>query len=299
MTRVDDLTSELLALVDPQQRAQLRRLPDLDELVSSLVSTARSAWPTLDLPTEVFLRYLAGKIPEEEPFERTLRNLCVDELYLCCACAEGNAPAVALFHQRYEPVLESALGKLRMGEAMTQDVKQLLLGQLLTNTPDKPAMITTYGGHGRLARWLRVVAARTGRALLSREKKLVLVGDERIASELGPSAPEPEAATKRTYRELFKRAFKHALRTLGPREANLLRQRYVDSLNLAQIGTIYRVHPSTVHRWLEKARTTLLERTSAHLMEVLRVSQKDCESILRMIQSDLDITLQTFLSQPP
>lgn len=290
------LAPALLALVDPRTRQRLEQLPDLDALLRSFLSVARLAWPTIELADEAFLRYLAAHLPADEPFERALRNLCVDELYLCSACAAGDNEAVSLFRERYGRVIRSALNALRLGEATTEEVEQALLARLLSGSPEQPAMITTYGGYGRLARWLRVVAARTGRALLEREKKLVLVGDERIAAELASERPDLDSGSKQAYREVFKRAFKHALGTLQPRELNLLRQRYVDNLGLVEIGTIYRVHHTTAHRWLENARAALLERTCAHMREALQVSEQDCESILRLIQSNLDITLHTFLS---
>jgi RNA polymerase sigma-70 factor (ECF subfamily) len=298
-TRSPSLARQLLALVDGDTHEQLAQLPDLEALLASFLDSARSAWPTLDLPPDLFLRYLAARVPRDGSVERAFRNLCVEDLYLCCACAAGNQQAVALFHQHYLPLLQSTLRGLRIGETMTEEVQQHLLERLLAGSRSQPAMITTYGGYGRLARWLRVVAARIGRSLLAEEKKLVLVGDERIAAELADHASEPEIQSKQVYRELFKRAFKHALKTLEARELNLLRQRYVDNLNLAQIGAIYRVHHTTVHRWLEKAKAVLLERTRAHMREALEVSQGECESIIRLIQSDLDLTLQTFLSQTP
>ena len=70
---------------------------------------------------------------------------------------------------------------------------------------------------------------------------------------------------------------------------------------LERIAAIYRVHHATIHRRLEKVREGLLVLTKAHLERALSVSSDECASIIRLIQSDFDLTLQTFFRRlaPP
>ena len=52
------------------------------------------------------------------------------------------------------------------------------------------------------------------------------------------------------------------------------------------------LHRATVARWLQKARETLLKQTRKIMMKRAGVSPTECDSILRVVQSQFDITLK-------
>ena len=56
------------------------------------------------------------------------------------------------------------------------------------------------------------------------------------------------------------------------------------------------MHHSTVLRRLDQVKRELLELTHDLLRERLDVTQNECLSVIRLIQSNFDLTLQTFLS---
>ena len=77
----------------------------------------------------------------------------------------------------------------------------------------------------------------------------------------------------------------------------LLRHSVIDGLGIDQIAAIYHVHRATAARQLKQARTTLVDATRERMRIALRVSETELESIMRMIMSLADITLQQVLAR--
>jgi RNA polymerase sigma-70 factor (ECF subfamily) len=271
----------------------------LVEQLAGAIEHARQSWPGVRIDPALWCRYLAARLPPPAELPRMLPRLSVDELYLCCACAAGEPRAVAAFQQRYLPLIDGALLKLRLGPGLREEVRQQLAMRLLVADEGTPPLLAGYAGTGKLGSWLRVVTARVARRALEQEKRVVLSEDDRLEQELVAGQPDAELRhLKAAYREAFRHAFRHALGSLRPREITLLRQRFVDGLSLERIGAVYRVHHTTARRWLEKTRLLLLQRTVEALAERLQISKQECSTIIRLIQSDMDLTLHTLLKSP-
>ena len=103
---------------------------------------------------------------------------------------------------------------------------------------------------------------------------------------------------KRTYSSEFKAAFGEALGGLGAREQTLLRYHHVDGLNIDEIGAIYRVHRVTAFRWLEKAKELLVKSTLEKLRARLKLDPGELDSVLRMIRSQIHLSLVRHLGGP-
>jgi RNA polymerase sigma-70 factor (ECF subfamily) len=95
----------------------------------------------------------------------------------------------------------------------------------------------------------------------------------------------------REYASEFRTAFKETLHRLDSRERTVLRYSALDGLSIDEIARLYSVHRSSAARWLVKARTDLLEGTRSRLMTKLDVTPEELDSILRLIQSQLDASL--------
>ena len=135
---------------------------------------------------------------------------------------------------------------------------------------------------------------------LRKGKREVLVDDDQlIAQHTVSTADDPEVEyMKRTYSNEFKAAFSDALQQLGAREQTLLRYHHVDGLNIDEIGAIYRVHRVTAFRWLEKAKEQLVTRTLELLRARLKLTSKELDSVLRMIRSQIHLSLVRQLGGP-
>ena len=68
-------------------------------------------------------------------------------------------------------------------------------------------------------------------------------------------------------------------------------------MNIDQIGVLYGVHRTTVARWRVQARKVLLKETRRIFREDYRLSGRSFESAMRLIQSELDVSLPRLLEQ--
>ncbi|HSD86847.1 MAG TPA: sigma-70 family RNA polymerase sigma factor, partial [Kofleriaceae bacterium] len=145
-----------------------------------------------------------------------------------------------------------------------------------------------------LRAWLRAAAVRTAIDLM-RARRAVPVAPQELADA---AAFDPIlAGVKQRYRDEFRTAFADASQQLTDRERTLLRYKFVDDLSIDEIGTLYRVHRATVARWLAAIRETLFEGTRSRLMGVLELDELEVDSVLRLIDSQLDVSISAL--RPP
>jgi RNA polymerase sigma-70 factor (ECF subfamily) len=114
--------------------------------------------------------------------------------------------------------------------------------------------------------------------------------------QLASSRDNPEVSLyKRRYRKVFAEVFTQSLKTLSPQERNVLRMRFIDDLSAEAIASFYRVHRTTVMRWLEKSQATLLEMTRSGLRERLNLRNSELDSLLGLVQSGMHESLVAYL----
>jgi RNA polymerase sigma-70 factor (ECF subfamily) len=264
-----------------------------EQLLTSAVDAARGAWPSFFLSSDVFVPYLAQRLQPVSP--SALERLRVAELYLTCACAQGDPAAIAAFEAVYLRDMAAGLPRPTRGASIEGDVTQAVRERLLVHRDGEPARIAEYSGRGALASWVHVVAVRTAlRMMRGRKRQAELDGRYVLGSD---NHGDTEVAyLKKRYRAQFAEAFHAALGTLEPRDRNVLRQHYVDGLTMEEIGVVYHVHRITVVRWIERARTALAKETKRRLAGKLGVGKRELESILRLIRSQLDVSLRRYLA---
>ncbi|HWQ29246.1 MAG TPA: transcriptional regulator, partial [Dehalococcoidia bacterium] len=68
---------------------------------------------------------------------------------------------------------------------------------------------------------------------------------------------------------------------------------------LEEVATVYRVHRATGARWIAQARAALLERLGAELRRRLRADTREVASLVRLLESQLDVTLSRLLAFEP
>ena len=193
---------------------------------------------------------------------------------------------------------------MRIPPPRVADVKQLVRQRLFVGggtagAPTSKGKISEYGGRGDLRRWVRSVAVRTCLNDLRKGKREILVDDDQLIAQHAIAADDPEVEyMKRTYAAEFKAAFSEALGKLGAREQTLLRYHHVDGLNIDEIGAIYRVHRVTAFRWLEKAKEILVRGTLETLRGRLKLPTDELDSVLRMIRSQIHLSLVRHLGGP-
>jgi RNA polymerase sigma-70 factor (ECF subfamily) len=262
----------------------------LDATLESIIGSAAETCPTFSVPREEFVAYLWARLPADVPPEFALAQMHTADLYLACACARGDAQAVAAFDEHCLSQLDRVLGKMGIDADASAEVKQEIRRRVLVGDGRRPEIVD-FSGRGDLRSWVRVMAVRQALRRQERARRDIAVEDDELLERIvAPENPELDYA-KGMYREEFKRAFEAALKALPDRERTLLRQHYIDGLTIDEIGHLYRVHRSTAARLLVRARTRVLAATRAQMMCQLDVQSKDLDSIMRMIRSQIDISL--------
>jgi RNA polymerase sigma-70 factor (ECF subfamily) len=255
----------------------------------ALLTAARQAWPDVHVPDPVFRAYVEARLGDALPSREVAASL-----YIACACVGGDAAAVRALDARYMGDVQRAVARMRLPPEEVADVLQSLRQKLLVGAAREPARIGEYAGRGDLAGWLRVTAVRAALKHIRGRRPNDAADDALLAVRSAEDDPEL-AYMKEVYRRAFREAFGAALATLDAREKNLLRQHFVDGLSVDELGKLYGVHRATAARWVQHAREQLLERTRREFMERARVNARECESVLRLVRSRIDVTLGRLL----
>ena len=297
------LVRSFLDAAPPAIRPVLASIADLDRRLWAIVAEGRAAWPSLAVDANAVVVFIARHATAELA-DAALDGLRPADLYLACACAHCLPGALAAFDRDYMREVDIALSRMRVGPPRLQDVKQLIRQRLFVGggtagQPTSAGKITEYGGRGDLRRWLRSVAVRTCLNELRKGKREVLLSDDQLIAQHAIAADDPEVEyMKRTYANEFRVAFGDALGQLGAREQTLLRYHHVDGLNIDEIGAIYRIHRVTAFRWLEKAKELLVRTTLDLLRSRLKLPAGELDSVLRMIRSQVHLSLIRHLGGP-
>ncbi len=104
------------------------------------------------------------------------------------------------------------------------------------------------------------------------------------------------AAIKSRHLAECNRAVAAALATLEQRERLLLRLSCVERLSVDGIGAMFHVGRSTAARWVSRARERLHEEVLAKVRAELGIGSNEVSSVIRLMRSQLDISLPRLLS---
>ncbi len=260
--------------------------------MDKIVARARARWPRIEVQASDFAAFLAERC---EPSSDAL----ADDLYLACACAQGNVAAHAIFESRHAADIAAALSGMRLPLSVADDAKQRLRTKLFLDEGERPARIRAYSGRGSLSAWVRAVAVRTAIDLLREERSPEVPVEQAVLEVFAGAESSPEIEfLKERYRSQVNESFAHAFTTLTPRQRNLLKQHFVHGLNIDRIGAMYNVHRVTAFRWITQAKVAVYEGARAHLLPLLsegRDELADSDDLLRLLRSQIDLSLDRLL----
>lgn len=280
-------TPELLASIDREAVAVA---------LQQALDVAHQALPTLEISDASFVDFLVARLEPCEGIDGLLaqfESLDLGELYLVCGCLQGDNQAGRLFVERLRPTLQRVLSGLDRPSSELGELEGTLFAHLFVSQSGRPAKIEHYRGEGALRSWVKVVAVRLLLNRLRDEGRLV--GEDQLLEQALDSDPADVRYMKALYRDEFKRAFQQALASLSARDRTLLRFQLVDGMGAAEIAQVYRVHRATVHRWQQDIQEALLQRTRGFLRDQLAVGPAEVDSIVRLIQSNWQVSLTAAL----
>lgn len=257
--------------------------------VDRILSAGRAAMPELSAGDGAIAAHVARRLEGEDAPD----GLDAVEVYLACACATGDAGALAEFERRYFATVPAALGRLALGRDEIDEVIQSLRVRLFVADGGAPRVVG-YAGHGQLGGLVRVAAIRAGLNLLRQRGKLEQDADG--FEDVPVAADDPELARlKAQHRGAFKEAFEEAVRALEPRERSLLGLALVKGLGIDKVATIYGVHRATAARWITSARANLTRAVQRSLGARLGVDTAEVAGLLPLVESQLELSLERLL----
>lgn len=265
---------------------------EIGALLCDVVSTAAAAFPDVDVPADGFVRHLIEKLPAGKPPVEAILGLRGPDLYLAYACSRGEPAALAVFEATFASELKIVLSRARSGGLDPLDVRQVCLEKLFAAERPK---IAEYSGQGDLRGWLRVTLLRTLIDMARKRGSRAEASEEQILEVPAPGNDPELEYLKRLYRGEFKRAFEEAALALSAEDRNVLRYHYAHGLTIDQIGALYSVHRATAARRVAKARAELLAETRRRLGTRLKLSSDELDSVMRMIESDVHMSLTRVL----
>ncbi len=294
---MSDPWSSFCAALPPGHRAA----PDdaAQRELASLLARARDAWPDLELDALALAEAVARAVAEDErPLDEAVASIRAGELALATACAQRQPRALAAFQREFGPAIERALAGGSHHTVTAEEIRQAVMVRLFVDEGRRKAKIGMYAGRGKLVNWVRIVVSRTRadliRAAPGRERP---IEDEDVDEEpLMQAVDSPEARhLEQQYRVEFREAFTDAMQALTPAQRNLLRQRIVFGLKIEEIAALFEIHPATVKRRLARARQALGEETQRILLQRLRLGGTELDSLLRVVQSRVDVSVRRIL----
>ncbi len=267
---------------------------ELGRVFEEMVERGRIAWPDLVVPPEQMAGAFARAIADADEPAVALAELAAEDLHLAQACASGAPMAVAAFDAVCGPTITHSLRAMGLADDVIADIAQEVRAKLFVASSGLPK-IATYSGRALLKSWVRTIATR---AAVDRFRKPEAdpTSDD-VLMDLPDAAPGPELEHfRQRYHAEFKEAFEAALASLEVRERNVLRHHFIDRLSFEDLGALYGVHKTTAFRWLEDARGKLSKRTRNGFQERVRLPPLDMDSVLRLLQSNIDLSLSRVLA---
>jgi RNA polymerase sigma-70 factor (ECF subfamily) len=120
--------------------------------IGRVFSQGRAEWPEVALEYSVFRQHLARVLGDEPDWDWTRSGA---ELYLICACLQGDVAALRAFEAHTE--IATAITRIEAEAEFVEEVLSTLREALFVGPRAK---LASYAGRGPLGPWLSVAAAR-------------------------------------------------------------------------------------------------------------------------------------------
>jgi RNA polymerase sigma-70 factor (ECF subfamily) len=268
--------------------------PALDQEIVTLYERALGTWSGIArVARERFASEVAQRLGDkaQAPVVAGLH----DDIYIAIAAGDGDDAAVRACDAIMGRELDYTAMRLRATPTQADDVRSELRRLLFTSEHERPAALATFTGRGDLRGYVRVMAARALARRMQRERR-----EEELDSgvlELLDPALDPEVAVLREhYKDVVEAAFTSALAELSPRARAVLRYHLVDGWTIDQLGARYGTHRATASRWLTAAREELRAGIRKRLAAQLLVSESQVDSIVALVTSRIEVSLDRLLS---
>ncbi|MCA9639983.1 MAG: sigma-70 family RNA polymerase sigma factor [Polyangiaceae bacterium] len=259
--------------------------------MSEALTRAQAALPELQAEPACFARVLERVCQRKACEADALSDDGLAEVLLVAALMEHDPGAQSYFERAILDVVAPALAPMKLGSELGDDIRQQVAEKLLL-PQDGVLLLERYAGDGRLRGLVKVMAVRSA---ISHTRKAKPERNVDLSDLQAGDIEWELERLKHGYRSAFRQAFAAALSGLSARDRNILRLHHFGGLSVEQVGEIYGVHRGTATRWIARIREDLLKATKAQLAGELGLTALDVESVMRLIQSQLDVSVERLL----
>lgn len=268
--------------------------PEHGPALEALIARARIGFPGTQVSPDALATFVERNLAEGSTVEAALAGPHALDLYLACACAAGDAAALAVFERSVLDGVAPAISRIDRSPELAAEIAQELRVKLLVGEAGELPRITRYAGRGPLRSWVQVAAIRAAYDRKRRGSREEPTGDERLLEASLAGGPEADALGAES-RALLTAALAEGMRALDTRERAVLRMHLVEDVSTESIARIYRVHRGTVARWIAGAHEQVLAHVKRALLRERGLGPEALESLLRLAGSQLSVSLSVLL----
>jgi RNA polymerase sigma-70 factor (ECF subfamily) len=257
--------------------------------------SGRLRWPSVSVTFSDYERHYEmianGEVPSDE-----IRIHAAD-LYLCCACVHQDPVAFSVFEREAEDTVRGAIARVNRDSEFVRETLQEFWKKLLVGSD---ARVRAYRAQGPLQAWLRIAAARLALDR-NRAAKVVAVRETDLGECLAEQVFGPESTlTRARFHVPFTEALRRAVTGLSQKERNVLRMHLAGRCSIDQIGRAYNVHRATAARWLEQAKSKILQAVRDELALVgPPLTDSEFQSVARVVGGELELGMSMLQSEVP
>jgi RNA polymerase sigma-70 factor (ECF subfamily) len=286
------------AFIDALDATARPRFVDRDKLTSDLAALrdrARAAYPDLAFDDATFAAELArrlGAAADPDQLAR-VRGDCV---LLAIACAGGDEDAIRRFETEFLDEVDATARRLGATRDQLDELRSFIRRILFVSEPARPAALREYAGRGDLRSYVRVIATRELVRAINKGRREVPVDADSFLDKLSPTSSPVAGFVRESYRADVDAAIRAALGELPEQARALLRYSVIDGWTVDRIGALFGVHRATAARRVAAARELLGEAIRAQLSARLAIPVDEVDSVVRLVQSRIDVSLERILS---
>jgi RNA polymerase sigma-70 factor (ECF subfamily) len=284
------------AALHDQARPRFEGAATLAATLAQLRDAALAAYPDVAVDAATFGAELARRLGADNRPEQ-LARVRADHVHLAIACAAGDPLAVRRFEDEFLDEVDATASRLRARPDQADEVRGHLCRILFVSEPGRPAALREFSGRGDLRSYLRVMATRELVRMINKGRREVGIADDAFLDMLSPASDPQLGYLRERYRVEVDAAMRAALATLPDQPRALLRYAVVDNWTIDRIGVLYGIHRATAARRVAAAREELGAAIRTELAARLEISVGEVDSIVRLVQSRIDVSLERLLER--
>jgi RNA polymerase sigma-70 factor, ECF subfamily len=217
------------------------------------------------------------------------------DIYLACACQEGDSAGLRWFEIKILPGIRAAVSRLVRSPDAVDDAVQELLQRLFCGPQPK---ICGYAGRGPLWKWLRIMSIRIAQELRHARGLAPAVSTDVVEKIMQEDVPRETLLVQKRYAGAVRQALTRAIEALPADDKTLLRLQYLERQGIDRLAALYHAHRATMARRLQEIRRRIAADVRAQIGAHLpNLSADEAKSLWRALRSQVHLSLSRLIGR--